>query len=190
MKIEIKIADISKLEAAIGMVADEATRKSVAEKQVKVLVQMSKENFDSAAGRPAPWAPLAESTVAGFSGARKHAVLREAKAAKKAKRPARDPRPLIDNSNLIKSFSVQNATELGAELVSSAMSKKGAGYAAYHQFGSVKKPGHPPARPFVPVTGAWGSELQPTAAAEERMVRAGEAVLRAAAKRAGFKIER
>jgi phage gpG-like protein len=184
MKIEIKIADISKLVAAIGMVADEEVRKSVADAQINVLRQISEKNFTSERMRPEPWAPLAESTAKGFSKARMKAAARRDKAAIKAGKKAEGARPLIDTGTLARSLSVQNATPIGAELVSTQ------GYAGYHQFGSVKRPGRPPARPFVPVTGAWGSELQPTAEAEKRMLDAADSALRAAAKRAGFKIER
>jgi phage gpG-like protein len=183
MKLSIEIHELAKLEAALKTVADEAARKSVAAAQVAVLREIAEQNFRNPAGRPAPWPPLAESTIAGFSGARRKAEDKRRTQAARRGKPRTDPRPLIDNGVLARSLSVQNVTDLGAELVSAT------DYAGYHQFGSVKRPGRPPARPFVPVTGAWGSELQPTPAAEKRMLRDGEAALRAAAKRAGFKVE-
>ena len=184
MKLSIEIHELARLEAALKTVADEAARKSVAGAQIEVLREIAEQNFRSPSGRPAPWPPLAESTIAGFSGARRKAELRRQKQAARRGKPRTDPRPLIDNGVLARSLSVQNVTDLGAELVSTT------DYAGYHQFGALKRTGRPPARPFVPVTGAWGSELQPTPAAGKRMLRAGKAALRAAAERAGFKIER
>jgi phage gpG-like protein len=184
MKIEIKIADLAKLDAALQTVAGDVARLAVAGEQVEVLRQIAEQNFRTEAGRPAPWPPLAESTIAGFSDARRQAQARREKQAARLGKGRADPRPLIDNAVLMRSRSVQNATPLGAELVSST------DYAGYHQFGSVKRPGRPPARPFVPVTGAWGGELAPTPAAEKRMRRAGEDALRAAAERAGSKVGR
>ena len=183
MKLSIESHELAKLEAALKTVADEAARESVAEEQINVLRAIAEQNFRSPTLRPAPWPPLAASTIAGFSGARRKAELRRQKQAAKRGKPRPDPRQLIDNGVLVRSLDVQNITDLGAELVSTT------DYAGYHQFGSVKRPGRPPARPFVPVTGAWGSELQPTPAAEKRMLRAGKAALRAAAERAGFAIE-
>ena len=51
-----------------------------------------------------------------------------------------------------------------------------------NQWGTKKMP----ARPFVPVTGEYGGELTPTAKAEKRMRRAGEAAWRDKAREAGF----
>ena len=71
---------------------------------------------------------------------------------------------------------MENVTSEGAELHNTQE------YAPYHQWGTKKMP----ARPFVPVTGKYGAEQEPTEVAEKRMQRAGEAAWRKSAKEAGF----
>lgn len=169
MILKIKIEGLDKLKSALKAVADDAARTNIATAQASVLRQIAEANFRSERLRPAPWAPLSAATLKGFAGKRK-----------KRKGAAR---PLIDTGTLARSLSVQDATPDGAGLASTQH------YAGYHQFGSTRRPGHPPARPFVPVTGDYGGELTPTSEAEKRMLKAGEDALRESARRAGFKMQ-
>ena len=171
MKLTLKIEGLDKLQAALGKVASEAARKSMVDAAAQVLRQMSEQNFRSEKNRPAPWPALAQSTVRGLSKKRKKGAAKRTGGA----------RPLIDTGTLMRSLRIENVTGEGADLVSDR------DYAGYHQFGSVKRANHPPARPFVPVTGEYGGDLTPTPSAEKRMLRAAEDALKAAAKAAGFK---
>ena len=182
MKITFDMRDLARILPALESVADEAARKEAAGGMVDAARQIAEQNFRSPRLRPAEWPPLAEATIAGFSEERRKAHERRVRQAERMRKPRPDPRPLIDESHLIKSLSVAHVREDGAKLVSSTT------YAGFHQFGSEKRPGRPPARPFVPVTGKWGGELEPTPAAEERMRRAGERALRRSAGEAGFEV--
>ncbi len=168
MKIEITISGLDKAVAGLGALASREARAAIAREAATELQRITEQNFTSTRLRPAPWAPLAASTLAGLSRPRK-------RAAKKVKAGAS---PLIDTSTLFKSFSVQNVSEGGAELESTQE------YSVYHQFGTKTIP----ARPFVPLTGARGGEGKPTPAAERLLQRAALGKFKEAAARAGFKV--
>lgn len=92
------------------------------------------------------------------------------------KRKKKDTGMLINHGTMVRGFSVENATAEGAEIANTQK------YAVYHQFGTKKMP----ARPFVPVTGEYGSNLEPILEAGTRMKEAGATALKVAFERAGL----
>lgn len=73
--------------------------------------------------RPSEWPPLSAATL--------------------KRRPG--GKPLIDTGTLMRSILAQDPSADSIEVGTDRT------YGLYHQFGSEKRPGHPPARPFFPV---------------------------------------
>ena len=190
------IAGLKEVEDTLKRFASDEARRRVNLAGARVLVSDAVQAFSQPAFRPAPWPPLAASTLgrAGASDQRakearaksrewsekamkiaeagaaltgrklEKTLAQAARADKKAKewkakaRAAKakaiaDRQPLYDTGHLKQSISLKvGAGKAG--VASDVQSPKGFPYAVVHQYGSRTVP----ARPFIPVLGAPGSE--------------------------------
>ena len=154
MKLRIEIGGSkAAVDAAMGKMASSALRRKIVESAASELQSMSERTFNSTRFRPTEWPELKESTK------------------KQKARLKLSSKPLQAHGTLKRSLSTSGILADDT----SASFDDGTEYGVYHQYGTRKMP----ARPFVPVTGEFGSDATPTPAALKNMVDVMEDVLKA-----------
>lgn len=146
MKLKIELtASKAAMDAALGKLASPALRRKMVESAALELQSMSERTFNSPTFRPTDWAELEEST-------------------KRTKRRLKLSSKKLQAHGVLKR-SLSASAILADDTAASF--DDGTTYGVYHQYGTR----HMPARPFVPVTGAFGAEATPTPVALKNMVK-------------------
>lgn len=168
----IRLTGVREMEAKLMAVADSReVRSAMAAAGAKVLASMATDAFRNEKLRPAPWPPLAASTLARV-GSKAAANRKTAKARARAKaKAAADRKPLYDSGALSQSMRPVSS----GETFGVASDRP---YAVFHQYGTKKMP----ARPFIPAPGDPGAEKL-TPAAEKAVAEAAQAAFDAALRR-------